>query len=122
MTSENVTDEGLRHLGGLDRLRSLQLIDTALTDAVLLDELSALRRLEDLHIYGAKITDAGIAGLANYPRLASLVLVDVDVTNASLATFRAVPALRTLRIRDTQVSREGLRVLESDMPNCTIGT
>jgi hypothetical protein len=72
-----VTDSGLRHLAGLNNLRSLVLADTGISDdgVVFLKDLT---NLEDLDLSGTKITDTGLAyleGLVN--------LKDLDISGTA---------------------------------------
>ena len=57
-----VTDEGLRHLEGLQALRGLNLTDTQITDEGL-KHLERLEALEWLVLYGTQVTDKGVAQL-----------------------------------------------------------
>jgi hypothetical protein len=54
-----VTDAGLKELGGLQSLQSLDLSSTKVTDAGLM-QLKGLKRLRSLYLSKTKVTDAGI--------------------------------------------------------------
>jgi hypothetical protein len=85
MANPDVTDATLKHLGGMDGLRELDLNDSQVTDAGL-KALEGLAKLETLRLRNTKVTDAGFA--------------------ASLAPREA---LRQLDLRGTRVSREAVK-------------
>jgi hypothetical protein len=86
-----ITDEGLKHLGGLKSLKSLSLHDTSIGDAGLV-HLIGLKRLEHLGLNGTRVTDAGLAQL------------------------KALASLRRLNLEATAVTPEGIERLMDDMP------
>ena len=57
-----VTDDGLRYLKGLTRLKSLELGGSKVTDAGL-ERLEGLTQLQELDLTGTKVTDAGVKKL-----------------------------------------------------------
>ncbi len=57
-----VTDDGLRYLKGLTRLKSLDLGGSKVTDAGL-EHLEGLTQLQELDLTGTKVTDAGVKKL-----------------------------------------------------------
>jgi internalin A len=54
-----ISDAGLAHLHGLNRLRSLELVDTNVTDAGVV-QLKSLTGLQELYIGDTKVTEAGV--------------------------------------------------------------
>ena len=58
----SISDEGLQHLSGLQRLQELDLEHTAITDGGL-TALEGLPKLEQLDLTGTQVTDEGIEKL-----------------------------------------------------------
>jgi hypothetical protein len=88
-----VTGSGLHHLSGLPRLRSLNLRDTAVSDEVLRD-LEGFGHLEILCLDGTEIGDAGLAHLKRFTSLRRLYVGRTYVTPSGVADLqRALPDL-----------------------------
>ncbi len=99
--------EGLRPLGRLHRLVTLDLGDNGLSDR----ELAPVGRLGDLHwlrLRGNPLTGRTLGRLARLPRLAWLDLDRTELTNRGLSRLAGLRALRYLRLGHTRVSTRGL--------------
>ncbi|MBL8817503.1 MAG: hypothetical protein JNL58_15870 [Planctomyces sp.] len=82
MANEDVSDETMKHLEGLKKLRELDLSFT-------------------------KITDKGLSVLLNLPELERLRLQDVPITDNGFRTYvMPHPKLKQLVLQGTQVSEE----------------
>ncbi len=95
--SRNVTDDGLRMLAGMSRLKRLSLGGTSITDRGL-DVLRQLPALENLSLAGTAITDGGARELAHCHALTRLDLGWTrtgDRAIAALAGKRALTHLTT---------------------------
>jgi hypothetical protein len=115
--SKAVTDDGVRSIAGLARLRHLDLGGTAITDRAL-EVLTTLPALESLALWGTRITDAGMDALRGCERLRAVDLGGTrvgdaavralagklhlgtfssghDLTDAGLAAFHEWPLLKT---------------------------
>lgn len=90
-----VTEDGLRHLIGLKKLRVLNIDSSAITDAGL-RQLAKIEALERLTLSGDGFTDAGLASLAEMPRLRSLLLFNKHISDAGIAHLRNAKALRSV--------------------------
>ena len=90
-----LTDEGLRHLAGLRRLRHLDLKDTPITDAGLA-HLRGLRNLRELELDGTRVAGPGLVHLAGLVRLESLSVNSTPVDDAGLALLPDLPRLENL--------------------------
>lgn len=89
MANPDVTDDTLRLLDGLDRLRELDLNDTQVTDAGLA-VLARLPALERLRLANTRITDAGFRQhLAAGTRLVELDLRGTQVTKDTITAWRS---------------------------------
>ena len=62
LNKTEITNAGLKELGGLDSLCELSLAGTKVSDAGL-KELAGLKNLTLLHLEGTPVTDVGIARL-----------------------------------------------------------
>jgi len=115
-----LSNESLRHLAPLKRLRMLDVSRTRMTDegitelrpltglAVLIlpsgitdravDELCRLPHLRELTLDQAHLTDAGLSRLVSISTLEILDLSSTRVTNAGLAELARLPALRRLTL------------------------
>jgi hypothetical protein len=89
-----ITDQGLRHVAGLKKLRSL-----------------SVAFMEDGAVDGSGL--AGVAGLTN---LEVLDLNGTSVTDASLAHLRGLKKLRNLRLDGTPVTGMGFFALKNRLP------
>lgn len=98
MANPDVTDDVLKSLRGLDRLRELDLNDTAITDAGLM-VLKDLPALESLRLKNTRITDAGFRGaLAEKESLKRLDLTGTSVERETVDAWRkAGPGRRAMR-------------------------
>src|SRR5262245_51476702 len=77
----NVTDAGLKHLIGLERLEKLIAHNSKLSDDGL-KELTRLKRLRGLGADGTGLTNAGLVHLKAFPQLASLGVGVPAITDA----------------------------------------
>ncbi len=97
--SVDITDDGLRHLVGLPKLKRIHLnSNEPITDAGL-KTLGGIRTLEEIEIYAAKFTDTGLKHLDGLPRLRGLDLGDNPrLTDAGLKHLARHTGLRLLRL------------------------
>src|SRR5690606_16186330 len=92
LTHTLITDEGLKTVAALPRLKRLQLHRHPAwhTPQQLSDEcvpaLLKLAELEDLSISG-KVTDAGLQQIARIPKLKRLMILDTEITANGLAAL-----------------------------------
>ena len=130
------TDDGLRHLTGLNQLEELTLYATSVSDFGL-DELRHHPYLRRLNLNSTCVSDAGMRDVAQCPRLTHLqlqctgvgdfgvaelrnldCLVELDligtqITDASTVHLAKLRNLRTLHLHRTAVSDQGLNNLRS---------
>jgi hypothetical protein len=85
MANPDVTDETLKYLGGMGRLRELDLNDTQVTDAGL-KLIAQLPKLQRLRLRNTRITDAGFR--ESLMPLTALRNVDVTGTTVKGSTLR----------------------------------
>ena len=105
--SRRVSDEGVRHLRGLTRLRSLVLKGTWVGDAGL-KEIASLGTLVNLFLGETQVTDAGMVYLTNLKHLEYLDLDRTRVGDRGLESLAQVQSLKDLRLYSTQVTDAGI--------------
>ena len=66
------------------------------------------------------MTNADLAGIGRFSRLESLILDANPITDDAVAELVRLSDLRYLRIRETQISQQGLADLQRALPNCRI--
>jgi hypothetical protein len=92
--SKSVTDDGIRALAGLPRLRHLGLGGTAITDRAL-DALRTLPSLETISLWGTAVTDAGMDALRACEALRSVNLGGTRTGDAAVRALAGKPHLHT---------------------------
>jgi peroxiredoxin len=102
-----VTDEGLKYLKGLKRLKWLRLDGSLVTDAGL-EKLEGLTQLTFLTLQQTDITDAGLARLKGLVNLEWLYLSDTQVGDEGLQYVREMPEMNFLILNGTKVGDAGL--------------
>src|SRR5260370_3867313 len=107
LNGSGVTDAGMRTVGGLTGLKSLQVHATKVTDTGL-KELKGLRRLKCLTLTGTRVTDAGLKELTGLEDLKELYLNETAVTDAGMKTVCGLRRLNCLVLSDTRVTDAGL--------------
>ncbi len=112
MITQTPTEAGVALLGSLTQLRTLDIADTALTDAAL-RHLQPLRNVEVLNIANnMRITDDGLRHLTGWTRLRHLNLSGTGISDAGLTYLNGHPRLEHLRLFDTRVSGTGFAHLD----------
>lgn len=136
-----ITDAGLIHLAGLNRLRTLYLYRTevvgpglqhlprnleslSLQFAPTVDEglihLRTLPKLRWLQLNNTKITDDGLRHLSAIRFLEQLHLANTDVTDRGLEQLKGLAGLKQLSVGGTNVTGGGLAAFQKALPNCQV--
>ncbi|HIJ67313.1 MAG TPA: redoxin family protein [Planctomycetes bacterium] len=100
-----ISDEGLGKLKGsglLARLEFLSVNRTAVTDGGLL-HLAGSDRLKELYLAGTRVSNEGLEHLARLEKLEVLVLDDTSVSDEGVAHLKGLENLKVLHLRNTQV-------------------
>ena len=98
--SNRADDDTLAHVGHLRRLESLNLADTAVTDAGTA-HLAGLTGLRDLNLWNTRVGDDGLAHLKGLTNLRLLPLVGTRVTDDGILKIKqALPGLKVFREED----------------------
>jgi hypothetical protein len=110
-TGDKATDEAVKPLAALVRLRRLNLRESRVTDAGLA-HVKGLFKLQKLYLYDTRVGDAGLARLKDLDRLEVLDLAKTKVTDAGLKELAPLEALRVLDLSDTAVDADGVAGLK----------
>lgn len=114
----SIDDEDMSRIGAMSNLVYLDLSGTRVTDAGLA-QLAQLQRLEHLYL-PAQTTDAGVRHLAGLNRLHKLNLIKSQVTDETLVTLQHLTSLSDVHLNQTAVSAEGVRRLSAALPRSAI--
>jgi hypothetical protein len=83
--------------------------------------LVSFNRLRDLTLAGTAVTDAGLAQLCTLSnQLQMLDISNTSVTDAGLSNLKCLRLLKSLRVRDTEITQKGAHDLQQALPNCAI--
>lgn len=107
LVETRITDAGLMHLSGLTKLEELLLWGNDIGDAGLA-HLESLKDLKRLSLSDTRMTDAGLAHLAGLTKLQWLCLCENRISDAGLIHLKRLTDLRTLTLDDTLVTDDGL--------------
>lgn len=105
-----ITDDLLKPISKLSKLRVITLRSTAVTDEGV-KILSKNPRIKHLNLYGTKITDGSRSHLGQMKQLEWLSIGDTSVTDDSVETLCQLPNLVFLNIQLTKISKDGIQRL-----------
>jgi len=112
LDGSQITNEGLKHLAGLNNLSLLDIAHTTISDEGL-KTIGQLESLETLNLAGTEISDQGLAHLTSLTELSFLDLSDTNITDQGLAHVRRLSQLNHLRLAGTKLRGEGLNDLRA---------
>ncbi len=140
-----VTPDGLLVLENAPSLRELNLMGRQFDDKSL-ENLKVVRSLRELSIHGGSISDEGLKHLCDFPvletfavscqelpgqasqitdkgmesiaktKISRLFIARVAITDAGLKHLESMTTLRSLTLKDTDVTTEGLEALQKALP------
>lgn len=117
LTNTKITGAGLVHIGRLSNLQYLSLGNTQVDDDGL-RHIANSERLWALILDGTNVTDEGLKHLKGLTNLEEwLGLVGTNVTDAGLVHLQRLTKLRSLNLRKTKVTADGVRELQRALPN-----
>jgi hypothetical protein len=105
-----VSDEGIRHLGGLSKLKVLSLGRTRVAGPGL---RHLPRGIVSLHLTHSPIDDEGLVYLRGMKNLKTLDIDHTGISDAGLAQIADLVSLESLNLRGTLVTDQGLEQLAS---------
>ena len=102
----NITDEGLKSLGGLNQLKHLHIVSNKITDGGL-SYLKDLTELETLGLHNSQITGAGFSQLKGMTKLQGIDLNGSKLSDDGLKHLAAIENLYILGLDNTRISGVG---------------
>lgn len=115
-----MTDQGLQKIQGLSRrLRILQIGGSRVSDAGLA-QLAELQSLEQLGLNNLAISDDGLKQLQGLKTLYVLNLSRTPISDAGLVHLRGLANLRDLVLSESRVTQAGVADLQTALPKCVI--
>jgi Leucine-rich repeat (LRR) protein len=108
MRHNQVTDEGIRELAGMNQLEELHVQGTKITNVGAAFIAENLKQLKKLDFGNTKLGDAGLRALAGMPNLRELTIYGTSVTDKGLASLPKLKTLEELRIGGSG-SDEGMK-------------
>ena len=102
-----LTDEGLKQISMLPRLRSLNLRGTKITDDAM-TVIATIPNLRKLDLSDTNIGDRGIAVVRNLRYLADHNLDSTKISNSALRLLSSSTSLRRLRLYNTRIDDDGI--------------
>jgi len=100
--SSSITDEGLVHLAGLERLEHLVLIRNRVTGRGF-DSLAHLPRLSKLHLSQCPVNNEGLAAIRKLQQLEFLDLTETRIDGSGLSHLASLPKLSTLLLINSAI-------------------
>jgi hypothetical protein len=113
------TDDTLKILSSLPRLRRLDLDNCPISDAGI-SSLAACRTIQSLCLRYTKISDAGVAQLLSLPELTDLSLTGTQITDSAIDTLVRMRRLENLNIICDALTDSAVRRI-LDLPNLASG-
>ncbi len=114
---DKVNDEALTKLVALaPQVTWLNLAGTKVTDAGLA-QVANLTKLTRLHLERTEVTDAGIANLAALANLQYLNVYGTKVSDASIDALQKMASLKKLYVWNSQITKEGAEKLKTARPD-----
>lgn len=83
-------------------------------------DLASLQRLESLSLSETRVSDAALMHVNRLAQLQVLNLCGTEVTNEGVMQLIALRGLRCLQVSSTPVTNEGVESLQRLLPNCRI--
>ena len=114
--AQHITDEGMRHLGGITSLQFLHLMPPRQVTDAGVRHLAGLKELTHLSLFHSQITDASLRTLASLPKLTSLMLDQTAITDAGLAQLEKLPNLGSVTAVGTKITQTGIDRLKARHP------
>jgi len=115
-----VTDRTLETAGGLRDLENLVIVDGAAVTDEGLRHLSRLSRLRDLELPNSLITDAGLRHLISLDKLETLALRGTEVTDRGTAALLELRSLKSLTLDGTHITENGIEMLRAMLPGVQV--
>ena len=117
--STGVEGRGLRHLVALPKLEGLHLAFLPLSDADILP-LASASNLKWINLNHTNISDNGLSTVGKLASLEKLYLNSTEITDAGLTKLYGLSQLRIIMLGNTNVTNKGFDNLQQALPGCKI--
>ena len=108
----SITDDGIRHVSKLPRLRAITFTGEQITHKGLA-HFKEMITLKAIAIWGDGLTDEGLAHLQNSRDLEHLMLGSNNITDAGIPTIQRFANLQTLHLGSEKLTEQGIsRLIE----------
>ena len=126
LCNEQASDENLKHVSRLRRLKTFFVWDAHLVSDDGVRQLRRLHRLENIHLSESGITDESLKVFGQLPEIRHLSLQFNQFSDAGLTHLRDLKHLESLWVcgKDDQsnsITDEGLKVFSSDLKLVSLG-
>jgi hypothetical protein len=118
--STEVSDDGLKELERLRKLRHVTLGRNQNISDEGMKSIGRLGQLNSLEIYGRQVTDEGLKYLGEMKSLTYLHISGANVTDEGLVHLERIGSLRQLILERTGATPEGVARLRRALPDCGI--
>ena len=115
-----LTDDGLRSLRTLTKLRRLILGNDDQFSGGGLRYLESSKELEELSVFATSFDDSAARLLSRFPKLNSFVAYDTPLSDASIDSLLQLRNVRLLWVSNTKISPRMIARLKQDLPKCEI--
>lgn len=112
------TDPGFHRLCHHPNLQTIMVCNNPAIIDRAAETVGGNQRLRWVKLPGCAITDDGIALISNAKQLLGLGLIASHATDACLPWLSSLTSLRTLNVKDTDISVSGIASLRSALPRC----
>lgn len=108
--NQSITDEGVKYIVKLKRIRDLGIVECQLTDKGM-EYIGKLENIEELDLSNTKITDEGLKYLRNLKKLQVLTLMYTKIGDKGIEYIKDLP-IRVLELTGTEVSDKSIPLFE----------
>ena len=116
-----IENKGLNHIGRLEDLRELGLIECPNVTGAGIKSLCSLKNLQELALNGTRIDDSSIVYFLDMPGLRKLTISNTDsITDAAVETLSQLTQLEKLSLYHTQISEEGIAKIRQALPDTDV--
>ena len=113
-----ITDASLEGLSAFPNLTSLHILNCPGVTDEGLKHVESLVKLRRLDLSGMAITDRGLGRLSGLRDLRELSIKASSVTRAGLLQLKELTELEWLSLGDSEISSEAIKALRDHLPNC----
>ncbi len=114
------TDTGIKSLSTLKELQTLALVSDQVGDPGLASIAASSLKLTQLRAVGFQVTDTGVLPLIQLTNLRVLELSKSKLTDKCIDTLSQLKWLTHLIVQGTQITPDGVKRLQQQLPNCQV--